>query len=126
MIDENIGKEMADCFDKMLDKLDKPIIEHPDVQRLIGQVVELQAEKKALIQERTNTEYWVNYHNLSVINLLIKSDHKRMTEAIEHITECCVDQKSGAMSDALDEILATANTVLKNRKFIEKLSPSGA
>ena len=29
-------------------ELDKPITEHPDVQRLIGQVVELQAENESL------------------------------------------------------------------------------
>ena len=33
-------------------KLDKPITEHPDVQRLVGQVVELQAENERL--KKTN------------------------------------------------------------------------
>ena len=31
-------------------KVNRPITEHPDVQRLIGQVVELQAENERLIE----------------------------------------------------------------------------
>ena len=92
MEEQNIGKEMADCFDKVVDKITKssedkccyckdtgfipnnntsefderPCVscwvgqniikglspaEHPDVQRLIGQVVELQAENTKLKEE---------------------------------------------------------------------------
>ena len=92
MIDNSIGTEMADCFDKIVDKITKssedkccyckdtgfipnnntsefderPCVscwvgqniikglspaEHPDVQRLIGQVVELQAENTKLKEE---------------------------------------------------------------------------
>ena len=57
----SIGAEMADCFDKMIGTTPKflePITEHPDVQRLIGQVVELQilvndftADKERLIRQ---------------------------------------------------------------------------
>ena len=53
------GKECA--ITKLLKLLaaaemnDKPITEHPDVQRLIGQVVELQAENKA--KEKALLEY---------------------------------------------------------------------
>jgi len=35
-------------FKTIYAELDKPITEHPDVQRLIGQVVELQAKNKTL------------------------------------------------------------------------------
>ena len=37
-----------DKYDELQAELDQPITEHPDVQRLIGQVVELQAEVKRL------------------------------------------------------------------------------
>ena len=38
-------------YDKLQAELDQPITEHPDVQRLIGQVVELQAENAKLSKE---------------------------------------------------------------------------
>ena len=38
----------------------KPITEHPDVQRLIGQVVELQAEVKRLKKEKPRTGQSIN------------------------------------------------------------------
>ena len=47
---DNIGKDMADCFDKVVDKITKSSEDkccYCDVQRLIRQVVELQAENKA-------------------------------------------------------------------------------
>jgi len=54
------GKECA--ITKLLKLLEiaelgKPITEHPDVQRLIGQVVELQAENKRLVKERDKWKF---------------------------------------------------------------------
>ena len=44
-MEEELGEALHNLFEG---NLDKPITEHPDVQRLIGQVVELQAEIKGL------------------------------------------------------------------------------
>jgi len=46
--DEQDVKIMIELLEETRTELDKPITEHPDVQRLIGQVVELQAEIKGL------------------------------------------------------------------------------
>ena len=95
MEEQNIGKGMADCFDKIIEtimphkspianrleaslnydvingdsfersvlssqiqeaigelrRMNRPITEHPDVQRLIGQVVELQANNNELTND---------------------------------------------------------------------------
>ena len=45
-LDEN--KKLKAKVKRLKKELDKPVTEHPDVQRLIGQVVELQAEIKGL------------------------------------------------------------------------------
>ena len=46
--DEQDVKIMIELLEETRTEIDKPITEHPDVQRLIGQVVQLQAEKKAI------------------------------------------------------------------------------
>lgn len=53
---------------------DKSITEHPDVQRLIRQVVKLQAELKAIEEERRNIKHWVNYHNISIRNVQLEAE----------------------------------------------------
>ena len=47
----NAYRKLENENTKLKDELAKPIAEHPDVQRLIGQVVELQAENAKLKEE---------------------------------------------------------------------------
>ena len=48
--EEQVEKLMTKCVELQA-KLDKPITEHPDVQRLIGQVAELQIKFHELQDE---------------------------------------------------------------------------
>ena len=45
------GKSIVEHITELKAKSNKPITEHPDVQRLVGQVVELQAENERLKEE---------------------------------------------------------------------------
>ena len=56
--EEQVEKLMTKCVELQA-KLDKPITEHPDVKRLIGQVVVLQAENE-LFKEEARKQWLVS------------------------------------------------------------------
>ena len=82
----SIGAEMADCFDKMIGTTPKfleSITEHPDVQRLIGQVAELQINSHTLQDERDN---WVrSFEKLGTENIQLQAENERLKGVIHDV-----------------------------------------
>ena len=74
-----------DKYDELQAELDQPITEHPDVQRLIGQVAELQINSHNLQDERDN---WVrSFEKLGTENIQLQAENKRLRNTIETLID---------------------------------------
>ena len=75
--EEQVEKLMTKCVELQA-KLDKPITEHPDVQRLVGQVAELQINSHNLQDERDN---WVrSFEKLGTENIQLQAENERLIQ----------------------------------------------
>jgi len=82
--EEQVEKLMTKCVELQA-KLDKPITEHPDVQRLVGQVAELQINSHNLQDERDN---WVrSFEKLGTENIQLQAENKRLRNTIETLID---------------------------------------
>ena len=115
----SIGAEMADCFDKMIGTTPKfleSITEHPDVQRLVGQVETLSQENKRLSQRDCNATVQIllptadspfNKEDCRIVDVGVsdniyvvecaavvelQAENKRLKEELSQLTHECIEE----------------------------------
>ena len=88
-------------YKTILDELDKPIAEHPDVQRLIGQVAELQIKSHELQDENERVKHLTEarFNDWLIAKGQIRelqAENERLKKAIKRLS-------LGEYTDALSE-----------------------
>ena len=91
----------ADKIDELEAKSAKPIAEHPDVQRLIGQVVELQAENKDYEKVCNDKDAYMNQQSTIIAQLRVENE--RLKEILKEYRTCELCKHGQRLEFLMDE-----------------------